>query len=122
LDLAAHIDDDWDEQHERTFEAVFGNTRKVRGTRFDLIHSLESLQTIPDTEFYACCGTDDWLYQDTITFRDAAAEKGLYLTYEESAGEHKWEFWDDYIQRVLEWLPIENLEKDREVTDETQCD
>lgn len=114
LDLPAHIDDEWDEQHSRTFEAVFGETRKVRGTRFDLIHAVNALKTVPQTEFYSCVGTEDWLYQDSVSFRDAAAEKGLYLTYEESGGRHNWDFWNDYIQRVLNWLPIEKLEVKRE--------
>ena len=26
------------------------------------------------------------------------------FTYRESAGTHCWEFWDEYIQYVLEWM------------------
>ena len=39
--------------------------------------------------------------------RAAALEKlGLDFTYEEGPGNHSWPYWDDKIQRVLEWLPI----------------
>ncbi len=111
LDLASHISDEWDESRQRTFEAVFGDIRSVPSSDFDLIEKIRSLEQIPETEFYAACGTEDYLYQDSVTFREAAAEAGLYLTYEECAAEHNWDFWDKYIQRVLEWLPIEKLQK-----------
>ncbi len=110
LDLPAHIGDDFSETRARTFEAVFGDIEKLPGSENDLIAKLRKLEAVPDTDFYVCCGTEDYLYEDSITFRDTAREKGLRLTYEESAGEHKWDFWDAYIQRVLEWLPIEKLE------------
>ena len=31
----------------------------------------------------------------------------LNIHYEESPGAHTWEFWDDKIQKVLKWLPLE---------------
>jgi putative tributyrin esterase len=34
---------------------------------------------------------------------------GADVTYEEGPGMHDWDFWDTYIQRVLEWLPIEKV-------------
>lgn len=113
LDLAAHIGDDFNETRARTFEAIFGDLAELSGSQNDLIAQVRKLKTAPDTDFYACCGTEDYLYEDSITFRDTAREKGLRLTYEESAGEHKWGFWDVYIQRVLEWLPTEKLEIDK---------
>jgi len=110
LDLAAHIDDDWDEPQARTFEAVFGDLRTLPDSGNDLIAQLGNLSAAPETDFYVCCGTDDFLFQDSVTFRDKAVEAGLHLTYEESAGDHEWSFWDTHIQRVLEWLPIEKIE------------
>ena len=112
LDLAAHIDDDWDEPHTRNFEAVFGDLSDVPNSENDLIEYIRTLDTIPDTRFYLCCGTEDYLYRDSITFRNAAKKAGLHLTYEESTGDHEWGFWDTSIQRVLEWLPIEKLNPD----------
>lgn len=112
LDLAAHIEEDWGESRMRTFGTVFGDIANVPGSRFDLIHQLRQLDRVPDTEFYVCCGTEDYLYQDSVAFRDAAAETGLYLTYEETAGDHNWSFADTYIQKILEWLPIGKLGDD----------
>lgn len=111
LDIASHIHDDWDESRMRAFEAVFGELESVPSSGNDLMASLKNLQQVPETAFYACVGTDDYLYQDSVTFRDAATAAGLKLDYEESAGSHDWAFWDTHIQRVLEWLPAEKLVK-----------
>lgn len=113
LDIASHINDEWDESKLRTFGAVFDSLESVPNSGNDLIHTIHTLQTVPDTEFYVSCGFDDWLYQDSINFRDSASEKGLYLTYEESAGAHEWDYWDTAIQKVLEWLPITRLDKSK---------
>lgn len=55
---------------------------------------------------YACCGTEDFLIDDNRRFKAHADKIGLPLTYEEAPGEHEWGFWDTYIQRVLDWLPL----------------
>lgn len=110
LDIASHIHDDWNDAKLRTFRAVFDAVGRVPGSGNDLLHQIQRMETIPETEYYVCCGLDDWLYPDTVKFREAAAEKGLYLTSEESAGTHEWSYWDTQIQRVLDWLPIEKLE------------
>ncbi len=110
LDLTAHINDEWDESHTRTFEAVFGDLSDVPDSGNDLIEYLQTRNPAPSNHYYLCCGTEDYLYQDSMVFRDTASKAGLNLTYEESEGEHEWNFWDTYIQRVLNWLPIEKLE------------
>ncbi|QBG46244.1 esterase family protein [Verrucomicrobia bacterium S94] len=109
LDLAAHINDEWDKSKLRTFGAVFDSIEKVPGSENDLIHLVRNLKTVPETEFHVCCGVDDWLYGDSVRFREAAAEKGLHLSYEETAGAHDWDYWDRAIQRVLAWLPVEPI-------------
>jgi S-formylglutathione hydrolase FrmB len=110
LDIASHIHDEWDESRLRTFGAVFNSLEEVPSSGNDLIHQLQSLEAIPETEFFVSCGTEDYLYQDSVSFRKAATEKGLRLTYEESPGAHNWTYWDQHIQTVLDWLPIEKLE------------
>ena len=110
LDIAAHIHDEWDEPSMRAFNAVFGKLEDVPESPHDLIAELDRMDTVPDTAFHISCGTEDYLYRDSIAFRAAAEKKGLDITFEESTGGHEWEFWDREIQRVLDWLPIEKLE------------
>ena len=32
----------------------------------------------------------------------------MQYTYHEQPGTHDWDFWDDEIRRVLDWLPLKN--------------
>ncbi|MEI6892368.1 MAG: alpha/beta hydrolase family protein [Pontiella sp.] len=111
LDIAAHIHDDWDPARLSALHATFGSLEKVPLAKNDLIHQVQGLKTKPETQFYVSCGTEDYLYQDSLSFRNTAEKKGLHLTYEESEGAHDWSYWDAQIQRVLNWLPVERLAK-----------
>ena len=33
-------------------------------------------------------------------------EEKVDLTYEEGPGNHEWDFWDRYILKILDWLPL----------------
>jgi S-formylglutathione hydrolase FrmB len=57
-------------------------------------------------KLYQWCGTEDFLYKANLAFRDCAQKLGYDLTYEEGPGDHQWKYWDEKIQRVLEWLPL----------------
>ncbi|MBC2594796.1 esterase family protein [Ruficoccus amylovorans] len=81
----------------------------IAGTGADLFalarQVCESKADLP--ALYACCGTEDFLYEGNQRFLRHADEIGLPVTYEEGPGEHNWAFWDQWIQRVLAWLPLE---------------
>ena len=87
---------------------VFGPPRKVRGSSNDLYYLAhqvaQNARVCP--RLYQCCGTEDFLYQDNVDFRDYALKLKLDLTYEEGPGEHEWGYWDQQIKRVLDWLPL----------------
>lgn len=55
---------------------------------------------------YVACGTEDFLYKANVDFRDYCAGIGYPLTYEEGPGIHNWIFWDEYIQRGLDWIGL----------------
>ena len=50
------------------------------------------------------CGTEDFLYEDNLTFRDRAQELNLPITYLEGPGAHDWGYWDQEILPALDWL------------------
>lgn len=58
---------------------------------------------------YIACGTEDYLLDSNRQFSDFLRSQGADVTYEEGPGMHDWDFWDAYILRVLEWLPIEKV-------------
>jgi S-formylglutathione hydrolase FrmB len=53
---------------------------------------------------YQWCGTDDFLYEDNVRFREHTRALGLEVAYTEGPGGHEWSHWDAQIQRVLAWL------------------
>lgn len=59
-------------------------------------------------KLYVCCGTEDFAYPNSVAFRDLAASLGVDLTYAEGPGVHDFDFWDPYIRKILDWLPLKN--------------
>ena len=53
---------------------------------------------------YLGVGTEDFLYEENQQFKAHLSSLGYDLTYRESSGNHNWDFWDEYIQYVLEWM------------------
>lgn len=73
----------------------------------DLLWLLEhGAKSEPQPLLYQCCGTEDFLYEDNLIFRDACRKTNYSNTYEEGLGVHDWAYWDLKIQDVLAWLPI----------------
>lgn len=91
----------------RPFKLIFGE-EKVTGTDNDLLCLLDRLDRAdgPKPMLYQCCGTEDFLYEDNVAFRDACRRTSLALTYEEGPGNHDWGYWDAKIKDVLAWLPL----------------
>jgi putative tributyrin esterase len=89
-------------------ENMFGDLDKLAGSPNDVMHLARQVakSTEPKPRLYQCCGTEDFLYDQNLRFRDQALKLGLDLTYEEGPGEHEWGYWDCMIQRVLAWLPL----------------
>ena len=89
-------------------QRIFG-AGKVKGSENDLLHLASRLAKgkQPQPAFFQCCGTEDFLYQDNLKFRDHLKKLKLKLHYQEAPGDHNWGFWDQYIQDVLKWLPLQ---------------
>ena len=87
---------------------IFGDLHHFAGSVNDVyaLASKVARQRMVQPALYACCGTEDFLIEDNRRFKAHAEQIALPLTYEEGPGEHEWGFWDRYIQRVLDWLPL----------------
>ena len=55
---------------------------------------------------YMACGESDSLLPNNRDFAAYLKAHNAPLTYEEGPGGHEWPFWDAYIQKALDWLPI----------------
>lgn len=92
---------------QRDYWLVFGD-KQVAGSEddlFELVHRLDASGG-PKPKFYQCCGTEDFVYQDNLLFREEWKKTKLDFTYEEGPGTHEWGYWDAKIRDVLKWLPV----------------
>lgn len=67
-----------------------------------LIEGIEA----PLPKVYLSCGTEDSLLESNRLYRDLFSAAGFDVTWYEGPGGHEWDFWDDQIRRVLDWLPL----------------
>ena len=90
-------------------ELVYGDPAAIAGSDNDLLHlaSVVAASSGPKPRLFQWCGVDDFLYPSNLTFRDHAQRLGLPLTCTEGPGDHQWKHWDEQIQNVLAWLPLE---------------
>lgn len=88
------------------YEAVFGNVVDLKGSDKDVEALVQKIKhekgTIP--AIYLACGTEDSLIENNRKLRDFLTAENVEHTYVESAGIHDWKFWDEYIEKAMEWL------------------
>jgi len=53
------------------------------------------------------CGTEDPLYSDNERFAETCRRVGVRITTSFTPGGHDWALWDQEIQKVLAWLPLD---------------
>lgn len=89
------------------YESVFGDLSRLRGSDKDYNALAEwAAQKDPRPKFYLACGTEDDLIGPNRAFRDHLNTLRYEVTWEEGPGIHDWYFWDEYILKALEWLPL----------------
>jgi putative tributyrin esterase len=86
---------------------IFGDLDKVSGSSHDLFTLAQKLSSSAiKPRLFQYCGTEDFLYQDNLRFRDFIRPLGFDYTYTETPGDHSWSYWDAQIQNVLNWLKL----------------
>ncbi|QKS73005.1 esterase family protein [Paenalkalicoccus suaedae] len=98
LDMASRL------QMENPFTVAFGENTDITGTNNDLLHLLRENKAASLPRLYQSCGTEDFLYEDNLTFKKVAEDSGVALTYSDGPGGHEWNFWDKEIKRFLDWI------------------
>ncbi|MGO4547214.1 alpha/beta hydrolase [Paenibacillus sp. 2TAB23] len=87
---------------------TFGSIKEYEHSQNDLAWLLEQ-HLVRGTElprFYMACGTKDHNYTiNNDFFRQFGSRLSLDYEVAPERG-HDWTFWDEYIQKVLNWLPI----------------
>ncbi len=90
-------------------ESIFGDLRKVKDSDMNPKWLVERLreQGAELPKMYLACGTGDSLLEPGREMRDYLRQAGMDVTYEEGPGGHEWDFWNRYIKKVLDWLPLQ---------------
>lgn len=101
------------EDYDLSFEkGLFGNLEQAalsdKNPTF-LVKELANKQDLP--KIYIACGTEDSLLPHSRKFKTLLESNGFDVTYEEGPGDHDWDFWDTYIKKVIDWLPLDDLSK-----------
>ena len=87
------------------FNRVFGDLTKLKGSENDpeaLIKNLKDMQ-IQIPKIYLACGSEDFLLDVNHKFRDFLSSEKINYVYKETLGTHNWEFWDEYLEKALQW-------------------
>lgn len=87
---------------------AFGTAQEYRGSRNDLKYLAKNLATsnISLPRLFSCCGTEDPYYEGTVLYKQYTDSIGLPLCYEEGPGGHTWDFWDQWLRRIIDWMGI----------------
>ena len=90
-------------------EAVFGNLDEVSASDKNPRYLVEQLKK-ENAQFpaiYMACGQDDSLLNANKDFAKFLEDNGVEVTFEVGPGNHEWDFWDTYIKKAMDWLPLE---------------
>ncbi len=87
---------------------AFGTVTDYRGSMNDLKKLAKDFvdSGLQRPRLFSCCGTEDPYYEGTVLFKKYADEIGLNLTYETGPGEHTWEFWDEWLRKIIAWMGL----------------
>ncbi len=85
---------------------IFGTEEEFEGSENDLFACAKRLKDSgkPLCDIFQWCGTEDFLYEQNVDFRNYMQSIDYPVTYTESPGVHAWEYWDEQIQNVLRWM------------------
>lgn len=92
--------------HADEWRRTFGSPQAAAEASEDLMSLVAAADPATLPRLRAWCGTEDFLLEESRTFRDACARAGVSLDYSESPGAHDWDAWDEQIQPLLDWLPL----------------
>ncbi|HFR3798135.1 TPA: alpha/beta hydrolase [Streptococcus suis] len=72
-------------------------------------NSLRNIAKLSDkkTKLYAWCGEEDFLYEGHQLAVADLTEAGFDLEASHGPGKHEWYYWNQQIEKVLQWLPID---------------
>ena len=88
-------------------ESLFGEPENVKGSEFDYDVLAERVCAAgKKPKFFVACGTEDDLMPPNRVFKDNLIRLGYDVTWLEGPGGHTCDFWNEYILKAMDWLPL----------------
>ena len=91
------------------YESIFGDLDALPGSNMDpyaLVQKCIAEGKTPP-KMYLACGTEDaGILPCNEAFHAFLLENGVEHTYVTAPGTHSWTFWDTFIEKALDWLPL----------------
>ena len=93
------------DMHKEIFEFsyVYGEKISPENDIFALLEKAKNSGN-PLPKIFQACGNSDFVLQDNINFAKRAKDLDYDINYEQTPGNHEWEFWDRNIKKTLAWL------------------
>lgn len=90
-------------------QAIFGDLDTLLDSDRNPKYLVEKLkkENASFPAIYMACGQDDFLLDANKDFADFLQDNGVEVTFEVGPGNHEWDFWDTYIKKAIDWLPLE---------------
>lgn len=104
------------DQQKAYWRGIFGDITEFKGSENDLLEMArkQAATTKNLPKLFAWIGLEDeLLYQANQTAIDEVRNLGYDLKYSEGHGKHEWYYWDQQLEEVLRWLPIDYVEEER---------
>lgn len=96
------------DQEKRYWQGIFGSFLQAETENIFTLLAADIGKEA--TNYFACCGYQDFLYEHTIAFEKECQNRKYQLTTDYSDGSHEWGYWNKQICKVLDWY--EENEKD----------
>ncbi|MEG1426135.1 MAG: alpha/beta hydrolase family protein [Oscillospiraceae bacterium] len=111
--MNSEYEEEWSTHNRYYYESIFGSIDQIKGSDKDYFALIKKLidekRKIPD--IYMACGTEDFLYHENVEYHEFLRALKVKHTFEKGPGIHDWIFWDTYIKKALEWLPLDETSK-----------
>lgn len=103
--------DELDENPHNHLDLLFeGGLRGIPKSKNDIWYVLEQAvkNNVDLPKIFNCCGTEDIAWPAYTKFKEFAKSIGLEVEFGEGPGEHDWDFWDEWLEKIIDWLPLKN--------------
>lgn len=88
------------------YKRVFGDLRSVNKTHVNPEVQISKIlaDDLGSPDIYMACGTKDFLIEHNRNFHKFLVDNSYPCCYEESLGEHNWEFWNPFLEKGLDYF------------------